>query len=160
VNVIFRRIKGRIIPIMQDPVKRRVVQGSAAAAVPALGLASVLRSQGKSEKPSRAWLAAGYGLQVASGLVAGIPSRGAKGVAAAIAGSVALDLASTAAFTKSVSDIKGTKGQKIKEYAKHQTYGTALGYGVFGGTLVLNKQGRARFMKATQSAWRRVTNGK
>jgi len=147
-SVVFRRIKGKIIPIRQAGEKiatgrvgRRLATSAAVSAAPIAGAAAAIRAKPtikKTSSPNKFYLAAGYGLQVASGIVSGIPTSGTKGFLKGFLASTAIDAASTAAFAKSVQGLRGDRKTKLKAFAKHQAIGSAIGYGVFGATLLRN----------------------
>lgn len=152
-GVKFRRIKGRIIPIFDHPIKRRVIQSGAVAVGGVGGAGMAMKDSGaKTKGPSSGFLALGYGLQVASGVIAGLPSRGIKGVGANVLGSIGADTLSTLSFAKSVSHMKGSQSKKLKAYATHQAIGTGVGYGVFGAMLLKNPAARASVIKWTSKA--------
>lgn len=154
----FRRIRGRIVPIVDHPVKRRALQAGAVAVGGVSGAGMAMGDSGKKTKgPSKGFLALGYGFQVASGIISGLPSKGLKGFGANIAGSIGADTLSTLSFAKSVSNMKGTREQKLKVYAKHQAIGTGIGYGIFGAMLLRNPAVRASAMKWATRAFKAVT---
>lgn len=133
----FFRRNGKIIPI------RAKAAGMTAGAV-ATGAVAIAasKSQAKPTEHKKAFLAAGYGLQVLSGIVSGLPVKGAKGLGANFLASAGIDLASTSAFAKGTLGGSGSRKAKIKDYAKHQATGTALGYATFGATLLAQKSVR------------------
>ncbi len=149
-GISFRRIRGRIIPIRKaasdlgkSPVKRRIVKaGVAAVAVGAGALKAT--SSGKSKLSRSFHLAAAYGLQVVSGAVSAIPTRGVARLSAALAGSVVADTLSTASFARAASLTEGSRRTKLKNFAKHQAIGTGVGYATFGAGLLANKNVRAK----------------
>jgi hypothetical protein len=151
-GVTFRRIGNRIVPIKdaanaiaKDPAKRKI---ASAVAVGAVGVSSVSAATRKTEKktngPDKKFLALGYGLQIASGILSGYPFKGKAGLGLNVGGSFTTDVASTASFAKATASMRGTKKTKLKEYAKHQAIGTGIGYATFGATLLANPAVRSK----------------
>jgi hypothetical protein len=150
-EIAFRRIGGRIVPIKKPTgagkslVSRRVAKGVIATGLSAAAGGALLKpGNGKSPKPNRFKLGLGYGLQVLSGAIAAAPVKGAARISAAIAGSVAADLSSSAMFASAIKDMRGDRSTKLKQFAKHQAIGTGVGYATFGAGLLANKSVRSK----------------
>jgi hypothetical protein len=124
-KVVFRRIRGKIVPM--------AVAGAATVAAGAMASRS---KGGKLSHPDPFYKYASYGTQIASGIVAAIPTKSKLGFALSMGGSVALDSISAALNAKSVAGMKGTKLKKAKAFAQQQAIGTGIGYGVYGAALL------------------------
>lgn len=159
----FIRVKGRVIPlrnkateVLRNPIGRKAAKASAVAGASVMGIGAAITNSGKkSKEPSKFMLGLGYGLQVASGIISGLPARSGKAIALGIGSSIAADTASTAAFAKATSDTRGTKMQKLKQFGKHQAIGTTIGYTVFGATVLANPATRATIAKWTTKIFSR-----
>lgn len=149
-RIIFRRVRGRIIPI-------------AASGAVGVGLGvggSIALRKTKQELPSakkaNAYLALGMVGQVASGVISGLPSTGKK-MLAGFAASVGIDAASSAAFMKAASLKGGTRQEKLKRFAKYQAVGSGIGWGLYGSSLLANKSVRTKLLSLGR---RLITRGK
>lgn len=166
-SILFRRIHGRIIPIRAGLGKRPGRQALTQAATKVISTPSssliarqkinqARKSTLKTNGADLKYVALGHGLQVASGLVSGFHLPGKLGAAASIGASVGLDLLSTAAYTKSVANMKGSRVKRLKEFGKHHAIGTALGYATFGGSLLGNPKTRNQMIAFGKSAATRL----
>lgn len=133
---VFRRVNGRI-------VKMRL--GHAAAAAGARAATRKISSRGGSGSitPHRGLQAASLAAAVGSGVfgAATMFSGGAKGFLASTAGSLGIDLASSALNIAAHAG-KGRTKARAKAAAKQELVNTVVGNGVFLAGLLAQKQGR------------------
>lgn len=145
-DVKFRRIRGRVIPILQ---KDRAVTTAAVGAVGAVAGTLAIKHNPDAPKKgqSRGWKYGAFGMQFLSGAVSALPLKGARGLALGLGASFGLDAAAAGAAWKSVEGVRGGKEKQLKEFGKTQATGVAIGYTTFGAGLLANPAVRAKLMK-------------
>lgn len=142
--MVFRRIRGRIVPIAESTSRKvTMINGArrAAIAAPAVFLKEEV-------KPHNAFKFAGLATAVASGVVAGATLFGVKGkkFIAAQALSTGLDFGSTALNVSAYAG-KGKLKQRAESALKQEAVNIGAGYAALGASVLATKAGREATMK-------------
>ena len=148
-KVMFRRIKGRIVPIRVTA--KAGALGATAVGATVAGSTLAVKTHGTLKHPDPLFKYGSYAAQIASGVVAALPTKGKLGFALSIGGSIALDTLAAGLNAKSVAMMKGSKWNKAKAFGEQQAIGTGIGYGVFGAGLIARKDVRAKAVSGTIS---------
>lgn len=150
-KIVFRRIRGRIVPIKAQSlgVKLTKVAVAAEKGVKVAHTAGSIAAYGGLKKvnvkPHRGFQALGLATAVADGLVSGLTffTPGAKAFVAGQALGIGLGAGSSAANAYSFVG-KGAVKERIKGAARQEGINTILGNAVFAGTLLAVPSSRAR----------------
>lgn len=142
--MVFRRIRGRIVPIAESTSRKvTMVNGlrRAAVASPAVFLKEEV-------KPQKALKFAGLATAVASGVIAGATLFGVSGkrFLAAQALSTGLDFGSTALNVSAYTG-KGKLKQRAESALRQEAVNIGAGYAALGGSVLATKAGREATVK-------------
>lgn len=139
-NVIFRRIRGRLVPIS-------VGIGAGIAAAKA---GSLLKS--KTNEPDKLKIYASRAANIASGAISALPIRGKLSLAKQLVSSIALDSVSSGFLASAIHGSNMSNKDKVKRFAKEQALATGMGYAVFGAGLLAQKNNRKFLGRALRSS--------
>ena len=132
-KTIFRRIRGRIVPITQGVA----VAKTAASAV------ALKKVKKQNVEPNKLFKYTATGLAVASGALGALTfTGGRKSFWGGIGGGLALDAASSSANIAAHSGRGNARG-RIKAGIRHEAFNTLLGNAVFGAGLLAIPRNRA-----------------
>jgi hypothetical protein len=147
-GVTFRKIRGRIIPFRTSRQVGGIAYKSAAE--------KLIKKNRENVTPHKGYQAAAFGVNVASGVLAGLTAFSKPAIfGAAFAASSGLDVASGALNVKSFAG-KDNLRNRAKGILKHEVINNAAGYTAFAATILGSAKGRTKLFRIAVTSPRKI----